>query len=246
MLGALGMFLILRNRNNGENIAPAFLANRILRHPERMLLELPIYICEVSDKNRLLTETRAELARMGDLQMRSAFLTSFAQVINEPSKDTMVNFTNFLFNEASNEFRDTLEWEGRCEVSIRFLRLVDTLIISLRDKNYLRNPKFPKHAERCFDKVEKELKGKDKEVALEWYFLFLGLCKIVIPKVTREGMKKLREIELPVQNISKPDFDPSIFLTDSNLVGHLTPFQEVAKKVYDECKQLQRTKKIKN
>jgi hypothetical protein len=170
---------------------PAVLANKVLRNPERLLLDVPLLIESLppeQGKHKFLLDTEAELARIGKLQMRRQFILLFADVLKEKSKNSVKELTDFLFSTAPQEFRDTLEWGKRCTGAIEFLRLLSDLIefLESRQRSVFFNNSKRKRVKQDIDTGLKKLEGTDKEVALEWVRLYRGLLQIIEPDETKD------------------------------------------------------------
>ena len=215
-------------------ITPTVLTNKILRYPERLLLDVPQFLASIPEGERykFLMDTEHELERTGKLEMRRKFIIHFAAVVREQSKNSVKELTDFLFNAAPGQFREALSIEGKCKGAFRFLKLIDELIGSLENdkRPYHKKKKILQNVERERQEEIEVHQGVDKDVIKEWYKLFRALCKLIAPKV--EGKKKhnIMGIKPP----SKGDKIPSA-LREPKEIEYLIPFQKVAREVYIEC-----------
>jgi hypothetical protein len=199
------------------------------------LLDVPQFIVSVpeQDKHKFLEDTKAELARIGGLEIRKKFISSFAEVVRSPSKESVKGFTDFLFDKKTpQEFRDTLMWDKRCDGAIRFLRLIHELVEYLERGNIEKRKKQQFLNQFHKDQMEAlgKLEGVDECVVKEWYRLFYGLCRIVAPK--KPGKKKARKVVVDPPSRDRP-LPKSI--SNPSEVPHLVFFQTAARKVYVEC-----------
>jgi hypothetical protein len=241
LIGLCAALLLLKGRNKAEAATPSLLADLVLRHPERMLLDIPRFMSTTDETEayRFLMETEAELSRMGVLQMRRQLVTCIAGVFKAPSKHSTKEMTDFLFNSASKEFREVLRWNKRCEAPLQFLRVLHILIESLESGQDLeRNHIAIKDHEKINDTALDELKGEDRDIAKEWHRLFLALYETVYPKEQKHKGKRSAQsrshkgLNAQERSALGNGVAPPKTLHDPGRAPHLLPFQKVANEVY--------------
>lgn len=239
IVGLIGVGIIVawfRGRRQTEE--PISLASRVLRHPERVLIDIPQVVSsgDAAEGCKLLLEAEAELGHVGALHMRRQLLTRFAEVFQAPSRDSVKGLTDFLFHTADQEFQDILSWERRCAAPMRFLRLLHAMIESVESERLSENTKrlIPKNRLRLNDVALKRLKGNDRDIAKEWFLLFLGLSEVISPEKANEkskSSKKSRSKQAGGLGKGTSAADPPKRLADPNTAPHLRAFQRVAGEV---------------
>jgi|GEM_PF-6593099 len=217
-----GLFLVLYSRKKKaiSNRTPAALANQVLRYPERILIDVPLYTSTTPELHpyEFLLKTEAELATIGELESRRQFLVRYAEVINEPSKDSIKSLTDFLLRDAPVLFRETLHWDGRCNKAFQFLEFTDDLIESIEKGKSLQglqtHTKNKKGKKLSHKSNRNDLQGEDEIISQEWNRLNQALHRTIAALRERKGEMRLN-------------------LLSEDQVPHLTPFLKAAR---DVCK----------
>ena len=248
LIGACIAVAWFRGRHQVEDDGTISLASRVLRHPERILIDLPQVVSRggASEGYTLLFEAEAELGHVGALQMRRQLLISFAEVFKAPSKESVKKLTDFLFHTADEEFQKTLLWEERCRAPVRFLRLLHAMIESVESGRPMENTErlIPKPRQRGKSKRRKRgdeialdtLNGKDRDVGYEWRRLFLALSEVVSPEPPPGRSKPSRESraqQMSAVSNGTSGSAPALptTLVDPGRAPHLGAFQKVAREV---------------
>lgn len=222
LIGTLGLigfviaFVLLRYRNEAAAKTPAALANQVLRYPERILLDVPLYIPASmgTEAYNFLLETEAELASTGEQGVRRRFLNHLAEVIREPSKSQLKELTDFLFHVAPEEFRQTLLWDGRCGAAIQFLESLDNFVKSVDEGRRLDDirrdfKKIKKKRKSKMISKESDLRDGYKDIIQEWIELNHAFYETVMSPGKKSRISHIK-----------------------GRVSHLIFFQKVADEVY--------------
>ena len=211
---------------------PTNLATKILRNPERILIDVPYYVSILQESTGydFLLETEIALASIGELQTRRQFLIKFAQVIRSPSLETVNGLTNFLFHIAPQNFRDALRWDGKCDNAMHFLEFMQHLFDALEKGRILKDfQKVSRKKRRHSPKnLSKGLQGVDEKIMGEWFDLHSAVYKAITSwqAQSRSETRKHNGI---------PHFS-SVSLIDEDKVPHLLPFLIASREV---CKSIQ-------
>lgn len=243
-LGGIGIVLLaavvaLRWWRRRNQVQPAFLASQALHRPERLLLDLPRALAHVpaAAQHRYLLDTEAELARVGGIGTRREFFTRVASVAREPSTQTIGELANFLCHQAPNEFRQALEWGGRCEAALLFFRVVDVLDSSRSGGS---REGIPADVSRANDRALHELRGTDREVAKEWFRLLTALHSLSSPRRRSKGSKRQqrrrRHGEGRSAKATKGAKGLPRALTEPEMAPHLQLFQAAARELFIEVR----------
>lgn len=225
-----GVVLLVVLRQQGKTIqrTPVALAKQILRYPERILIDIPVYASSLhgSMSCEFLLETESVLASMGELKMRRQFLIHFAEVVKSPSKDSVKKLTNFLFYVAPETFRDVLRWDGKCDNAVHFLEFMQNLIATVEEGKKLRDfQKVSKKKRRLSPKnSSKKLEGVDAEIMQEWFDLHIAVNK-EIASWQAQSLNVTREWNGSAQF-------KSANLINEDKIPHLLPFLIAAREVY--------------
>lgn len=227
-VGSLFLLLYSRKKQSISNRTPAALANQVLRYPERILIDVPLYTAtQELHPYEFLLKTEAELASIGELESRRQFLVRYAEVINAPSKDSIRNLTNFLLRDAPDLFRETLRWDGKCNKAFQFLEFIDHLIESIEKGKEIQitHSKNKKRKKAARKSTSGNLHGLDEKISQEWNELNQALHTAVASLSQKRG-----------EILSNPTGDlhiGSIRLLADDRVPHLIPLLQAAR---DVCK----------
>jgi len=206
------------------------LANQLLRHPERILIDVPLYSSATKDMNSydFILRAEAELASIGELESRRQFLIHFAELVKSPSSNSLKELTSFLFQKAPVIFLDALRWDGRCSEALRFLEFTHRLIKFIETGKSLANFKMPskKGRKRYPKEFPNELQDMDAKIMQEWNEMNKGILR-TINVVNKKGYRK---------KINQNDHMHSELLrvTEESKVPHLLPLLFATRDVFNQ------------
>lgn len=238
IIGLVVIFLFFRAKTDTTSYGYEWMANQILRFPERMLVDVPDFASSLSEEKRydILMLVDNELKLIGQLELRRTLLKHFAEMLTSPSADSLYELTNFLFSESSREFRETLSWNGNCNAAIQYLNSLHKLI------NFSRTNASPKEIRRAFKKIKpidhvpKNLSERDQKVMQEWVKLNKSLNYAILPKNQRSQKAKKRSFHRRRKNKSRTGVN-NVYVGQSHkikkeTVFRLDSFQLVATELY--------------
>lgn len=177
---ALPILLVLLGRKNRRQWDRVSLANRILRQPERILIDLPLFLREQPSNERhvFLMDTERELARMGKFPERRQLVMEFAKYLKAPSLDSLKDLSAYMLTDTAEEFRELIRYNGICLSALRFFELV---LYLTRDKiNYTEIKSFYLDSYKNLEILgqKKGQKGSDGAVVGDWVRLFKYFRKL--------------------------------------------------------------------
>jgi hypothetical protein len=214
------LILSLRRRKNRIIRTPAALSRQILRHPERILIDVPLYTttAEGIDPFNFLLETESILASIGELESRRQFLALYAELVESPTKDSLKGLTNFLFEEAPTIFKDTLSWDGKCNNAVHFLEYTHRIILFAEKGKSLKGlqESSKKKRKRSPKNLSGELQGTDAKIMHEWNELNSAAHRAISIIIENKScLKKNSENVIPLSSLS---------LIEKDRLTHLIPF----------------------
>lgn len=244
LLLAGAVALALSIKRGRRPATPAALANRILRYPERILLEVPGAMARrnTGEQAGFLLQAEAELAGLGGLETRRELLARFADFFQTPSPATLEALNAFVSRGELGEFRQVLSWRGNCQAALGFLSLAGGLATSLEGQRPLKplHRRYVQQIRRDHDQAMRGLRGDYREIAGQWYRLFQGLHTVVEPQPQRP--KRRRKKKKPKGARKKGaattrkrltrETKPPNALTDEEKSPDLLEFQRVARELF--------------
>lgn len=200
LAGLVAVLLISRRKLRGERAAA--LANQMVRRPERILLDLPLFLGKVlpDQRHSFLMQTEKELGHMGTLSAHRDFVTRYAEVVKAQSAESLGQLGAFISHKDQHNFRETLVNDRKCEAAVRFFELVDLLMDAARDERRIEfvladlRKKFPKARTSVHKPSMKSLEGDDIAVVEEYKKMMKALHKLIEPSGPdkKDGPKKHR------------------------------------------------------